>query len=58
MMKLDKRACRKVAFKPLSLPAGHGLLGADQIDHLIKAEIHNVGHTKTLHPGHRCRWKG
>lgn len=48
MMKLDKRACRKVAFKPLSLPAGHGLLGADQIDHLIKAEIHNVGHTKTL----------
>ena len=37
MMKLDKRACRKMAFKSLSLPAGHGLLGADQIDHLIKA---------------------
>ena len=46
-MKLDKRACRKVAAKPLSLPAGHGLLVAEQIDHLIKAEIHNLGHTKS-----------
>ena len=57
-MKLDKRACRKVAAKPLSLPAGHGLLVAEQIDHLIKAEIHNLGHTKTLvlylYPRQQC----
>lgn len=57
-MKLDKRACRKVAAKPLALPAGHGLLGAEQIDHLIKAEVHNLGHTRTLilylYPRQQC----
>lgn len=57
-MKLDKRACRKVAAKPLFLPAGHGLLGAEQIDHLIKAEIHNLGHTRMLilylYPRQQC----
>lgn len=57
-MKLNKRACRKVAAKPLSLPAGHGLLVAEQIDHLIKAEIHNLGHTRTLilylYPRQQC----
>lgn len=57
-MKLDKRACRKAAAKQLSLPAGHGLLVAKQIDHLIKAEIHNLGHTKMLvlylYPRQQC----
>ena len=57
-MKLNKRTCRKAAAKPLSLPAGHGLLVAEQIDHLIKAEIHNLGHTRTLilylYPRQQC----
>ena len=47
---LDKRALRKFASaNPApSIPSGHGLLRAEQVDHIIRTDVRIVGHRRTL----------
>ena len=47
---LDKKALRRfVDNNPApAIPPGHGLLRAEQVDHIIRTDVRIIGHRRTL----------
>ena len=47
---LDKKALRKFADENLApaIPPGHGLLRAEQVDHIIRTDVRNIAGHRTL----------
>lgn len=45
---LDKRECRKYADPSLTIPQGHGLLHAPQVDYIIRTAVKIINHRRTL----------
>ena len=47
---LDKKALRKFANDnpALAIPAGHGLLHAEQVDYILRSDVKIIGHHRTL----------
>ena len=45
---LDKKSLRQYADPGLTIPQGHGLLHAPQVDYIVRTAVKIIGHRRTL----------